>query len=91
MSLFEFLVLYIIGFVITLTILILFGKSKFKLNYDLPKSYANHDDYINNAQAYTCFSIIWFIFVPISLMVFIFNRLVNLVQKLINLSNWENE
>ena len=57
-----FILFYIIGFILTLTFLKLFGK-KMGFDYDPPHE-NDYDDYDNNAQAYLTFSIVWIITVP---------------------------
>lgn len=87
MSGLTFLVIYAIGFIITLLVLIKWGKSKFGLDFDEPKTYVNYDDYDSSAQAYIWYSIGWIILVPMSIVFFSFNRLEKFVQKLINKNN----
>jgi hypothetical protein len=53
---------YIVGIVTTLIILLLYGKSKFDINYDVEKDYVNHDDWDSNNEAFLAFSISWPIF-----------------------------
>lgn len=53
---------YIVGIVTTLIILLLYGKSKFGINYDVEKDYVNHDDWDSNNEAFLAFSISWPIF-----------------------------
>lgn len=49
------LVIYIIGFFISLIILHLFADC----NYDEEKDYSNYDDWDSNAQAYAAWSVGW--------------------------------
>ena len=70
---------YIIGFILTLTFLKLFGK-KMGIDYDPPHE-PDYDDYENNAQAYLFFSLFWFVTAPIFLVVVI-------VQLLYKFSQW---
>ena len=51
MSGLTFLVYYIIGYFITLLVLIMWGK-KLGFDYDVEKTYANYDDWDSNASAY---------------------------------------
>ena len=57
-----FFLIYVVGFILTLTFLKLFGK-KMEIDYDPPHE-NDYDDYDNNAQAYLTFSIVWIITVP---------------------------
>lgn len=70
---------YIIGFILTLTFLKLFGK-KMGIDYDPPHE-PHYDDYENNAQAYLFFSLFWFVTGPIFI-------IVGLIQVLYKFSQW---
>lgn len=70
---------YIIGFILTLTFLKLFGK-KMGIDYDPPHE-PDYDDYENNAQAYLFFSLFWFVTGPIFI-------IVGLIQVLYKFSQW---
>lgn len=80
----ELLGLYLVGFVITLIVLIKYGKSKFGFDFDRPKTYVNYDDYDSSGQAYLWFSIGWFILAPIGIIIYSFNKVAKFIQKLIN-------
>ena len=58
----KLLVIYIIGFILTLTFLKLFGK-KLEIDYDPPYE-PGYDDWQNNAQAYMFFSLTWIVTAP---------------------------
>ena len=62
-----FFLFYIIGFILTLTFLKLFGK-KMGIDYDPPHE-PDYDDYDNNAQAYLTFSLTWFVTAPMFIIV----------------------
>ncbi len=63
--------IYVIGFILTLTFLKLFGK-KIGIDYD---SFDNtYDDWDNNAQAYLFFSLFWVVVAPMFL-IFVFFKL----------------
>lgn len=69
MDLFEFGVIYVIGYILNLIGLIKFGK---RLGYDYEKPKSNNywdddDDFDDNATAYLCLSIIWPFFILINL------------------------
>jgi ABC-type dipeptide/oligopeptide/nickel transport system permease subunit len=74
-----FLIIYIFGFILTLTFLKLFGK-KIGIDYDPPHE-PDYDDYKNNAEAYLFFSLSWVVTVPIFTVVVI-------VQLLYKFSQW---
>jgi len=67
-----YLLIYIIGFMITLTFLRLFGK-KIGIDYDDVEN--DHDDWQNNAQAYLFFSIFWIVTAPMFIIVVIMKLL----------------
>jgi len=58
------ILIYIIGFVMTMMFLWKFGK-QIGFDYDKPKNYVNHDDWDSNKQAYTVFSAAWPVFMPV--------------------------
>ena len=62
-----FFLFYIIGFILTLTFLKLFGK-KLDIDYDSPHS-SDYDDYKNNAEAYLFFSLSLFVTAPMFIVV----------------------
>ena len=74
-----FFLFYVIGFILTLTFLKLFGK-RMEIDYDPPHE-SDYDDYKNNAEAYLFFSLSWFVTTPIFLVVVI-------VQLLYKFSQW---
>ena len=57
----KLLVIYIVGFILTLTFLKLFGK-KMGIDYDSQEN--SYDDWQNNAQAYMFFSLTWIVTAP---------------------------
>ena len=71
-------IIYIVGFILTLTFLKLFGK-KLGINYD-PPHVSDYDDWENNAQAYLAFSITWIATVPMFLVVVFFKSLYKFTQ-----------
>jgi prolipoprotein diacylglyceryltransferase len=69
--------IYVVGFIITLTLLKLFGK-KMGIDYDsIDNSY---DDWDNNAQAYLFFSLMWVVVMPMFLIVLFFKSLYKFTQ-----------
>lgn len=72
-----FLTIYIVGFILTLTFLKLFGK-KIGIDYDFQDN--SYDDWQNNAQAYLAFSITWVITAPMFLIVVFFKLLYKFTQ-----------
>lgn len=54
----TYTIIYIVGFILMLLFYIKFGK-KIGFDYSGPKTYSNFDDWNNNTEAYTCFSLFW--------------------------------
>jgi hypothetical protein len=73
-----YILIYIIGFILTLTFLKLFGK-KLDIDYD-PPHVSDYDDWENNAQAYLAFSITWIATVPMFTVVVIVKLLYKFSQ-----------
>jgi hypothetical protein len=69
--------IYVVGFILTLTFLKLFGK-KMGIDYDSIDN--NYDDWDNNAQAYLFFSLVWIVTVPMFLIVIFFKSLYRFTQ-----------
>jgi hypothetical protein len=63
MEILYFIGIYLIGFILTMTFLKFFGK-KILIDYDNADLY---DDYHSNAEAYTVFSSVWFITIPVGI------------------------
>lgn len=61
MEILYFIGAYLIGFFITLTFLKLFGKL---IGFDYDGGSTWPDEWQSNAEAYTVFSFIWFVFIP---------------------------
>jgi hypothetical protein len=74
----KYALIYIIGFMITLTFLRLFGK-KIGIDYDPPHE-PDYDDWQNNAQAYLFFSLTWVITAPMFIIVVILKLLYRFTQ-----------
>ena len=79
-DIFLYIAIYVVGFLATLVFLIFFGK-KNGINYDVPRNYTNYDDYSSNGEAYLAFSLVWFIFVPATLLIKSILRLIKLIDK----------
>jgi len=73
-----YILIYIIGFILTLTFLKLYGK-KIGIDYDPPHE-PDYDDWENNAQAYLAFSITWIVTVPMFTVVVIVKLLYKFSQ-----------
>ncbi len=54
-----FIGIYVIGYLLTLLFLVVFGK-KLGIDYDnRPRDYSNMEDWDSDARAYTAFSFAW--------------------------------
>ena len=73
----KLLVIYIVGFVLTLTFLKLFGK---RIGIDYDSFDNNYDDWDNNAQAYLFFSLFWVVVAPMFLIIVFFKLLYKFTQ-----------
>jgi flagellar biosynthesis protein FlhB len=73
-----FFLIYVVGFILTLTFLKLFGK-RMEIDYDPPHE-SDYDDYKNNTEAYLFFSLSWFVTAPIFLVVVIVQLLYKFAQ-----------
>ena len=60
------ILIYILGFIITAKVFAKFGKLM-GIDYSGEKDYSNYDDWDNNTDAYTTFSIFW----PIVFIIFL--------------------
>jgi hypothetical protein len=82
------LLVYVVGYILTLLFLAAFGKSWFNINYDeWSKTESYYDDWDNNAQAYTAWSLFWPMLWFGSAIYFSIKLLVYISQFLINLTN----
>ena len=73
-----YIIIYIIGFILTLTFLKLFGK-KMEIDYDPPHE-PDYDDWQNNAQAYLGFSLAWVVTATMFIVVVFFQLLYKFSQ-----------
>ena len=73
-----YVVIYVVGFILTLTFLKLFGK-KMEIDYDPPHG-SDYDDYDDNAQAYLSFSITWVVTAPMFIVVVFIKSLYKFTQ-----------
>jgi ABC-type dipeptide/oligopeptide/nickel transport system permease subunit len=73
-----YILIYIIGFILTLTFLKLFGE-KIGIDYDPPHE-PDYDDWQNNAQAYLGFSLTWIATAPMFLFVVLIKSLYKFTQ-----------
>jgi hypothetical protein len=71
-------VIYIVGFVMTLTFLKLFGK-KIGIDFDPPHG-SDYDDWDDNAQAYLFFSLMWVVTAPMFFVVVLIKSLHKFTQ-----------
>lgn len=72
-----YILIYIIGFILTLTFLKVFGE-RMGIDYDSVDN--NYDDWQNNAEAYLSFSITWVITAPMFIIVILIKSLYKFTQ-----------
>ena len=83
----TFCLVYVIGCVVTLGYLILFGKKVHEIDYDSPDLYRWSDDFSSNAEAYIAWSLVWFILLPVVAICLLYKGLEWTVQRLIKLTD----
>ena len=88
MSGLTFLVYYIIGYFITLLVLIMWGK-KLGFDYDVEETYANYDNWGSNASAYPGISFAWPMLLIVGVIISIWMGLSFLTFCLLELRNRE--
>lgn len=80
-QIFLMIAVYIVGFILTLLFYKIFGK---KIGFDYSEPHDNdYDDWDSNATAYTSFSLVWVITVPILLIMGSWALLTTLTRKII--------
>jgi hypothetical protein len=82
MSFGQYFLIYIVGYFSTFFFLVKFGK-RIGIDYDVEKTYVNHDDWNSNASAYTAFSLMWPIFMTVLSIVGFFALLVGFADLII--------
>lgn len=81
------LFVYGIGFMLTLTYLILFGKKVHEIDYDDRSLNYWQDDFESNASAYVAWSLGWFIIVPVVTVYKSYCGVVWIVKQLVKLTD----
>jgi hypothetical protein len=80
----AYIVIYFIGYPISVTLMHKFHK-ELGMDYNEPKTYVNHDDWENNAQAFAGISVAWPLFWLAKILEYI-------IKKVVKFSAWiENE
>jgi hypothetical protein len=72
-----YIVIYLVGFILTLTFLKLFGK---KIGIDYDSGDNAYDDWQDNASAYLSFSITWVVTAPMFIVVVLIKSLYKFTQ-----------
>ena len=72
-----YIVIYLVGFILTLTFLKLFGK---KIGIDYDSGDNAYDDWQDNASAYLFFSITWIVTAPMFIVVVLIKSLYKFTQ-----------
>ena len=79
---FLFILIYAIGYILSLFILIKWGK-KMGFDYSRPKTYVNYDDWDNNAQAYTAISLASWAFIIVMSLVGLWKLLKKITERFV--------
>jgi len=82
---------YVVGYILTLLFLVAFGKSWFGINYDKWSKTSEYDDWDSNAQAFSAWSLFWPMLWVGSAIYFSFKTLVYITQFLIDLIDNKHE
>ncbi len=82
----EFIIAYIIGYIETLILLVLFGKKYLGIDYDNQKN-KDYDDWNSNSQAYVGWSFVWFMVWGFVIIAIIWKTLVHSTEYLMKLTN----
>ena len=79
-----YVIIYIVGYLLSVTLMHKFHKA-LDMDYNEPKTYVNHDDWDNNAQAFAGISVAWPLFWAAKIIEYI-------IKKVVKFSAWiENE
>jgi hypothetical protein len=72
-----YVIIYVLGFILTLTFLKVFGK---KIGIDYDSADNAYDDWQDNASAYLAFSICWVVVAPMFIFVVLIKSLYKFTQ-----------
>jgi hypothetical protein len=61
MTIIFYTIIYVIGYLVSVFAMHKFHK-QLEMDYNVPKTYSNQDDWDNNAQAFAGISLVWFMF-----------------------------
>lgn len=78
-----YIIIYIVGYLLSLTLMHKFHKA-LDMDYNEPKTYVNHDDWDNNAQAFAGISVAWPLFWAVKIIEYI-------IKKVVKFSAWIEE
>lgn len=90
MTIIFYIIIYVLGYLASIVLLHKYHK-QLGMNYNIPKTYVNHDDWNSNAQAFACFSIVWFAFWGLTLFVYLMRKIIKFSSWVENKSNKSNE
>ena len=78
----DLFLIYVIGFSLTLAFLKVFGK-KIGIDYSRDDDDSYYEDWGSNAEAYTVFSLLWVILVPIGIIIGLWRIFIRLIRIII--------
>ncbi len=75
MTILFYIIIYVVGYLASVVLMHKYHK-QLDMNYNVEKTYANYDDWDNNAQAFAGISIIWFMFWTMILFIYLAKKVV---------------
>lgn len=92
MTILLYIIVYVVGYFASVVAMHKYHK-QLGMDYNVPKSYVNHDDWDNNAQAFAGISVAWFLFWGMTLFMYLAKKIVKFssnIEKAVNKPNdWE--
>lgn len=64
----TYIMIYIVGFILSILFWVKFHK-RLGIDFDVPKTYVNYDDWDSNGSAFLFFSLMWPIVLPMGLLI----------------------
>lgn len=94
MTILLYIIVYVVGYFASVVAMHKYHK-QLGMDYNVPKTYVNHDDWDNNAQAFAGISVAWFLFWGMTLFMYLAKKIVKFsssIEKAVNKPNdWEEQ
>lgn len=90
MTILFYIIIYVVGYVASVILMHKYHK-QLDMNYNVEKTYVNHDDWDNNAQAFAGISVAWFLFWSMTLFMYIAKNFVKFSANIEKSMNKPNE